>query len=61
MAQYKEPAVLATYSVDELAEEAAICSGYVTVTKPEPSDRVLKNEIAEIDGALDGIKSIRTD
>jgi hypothetical protein len=59
MRQYEEPAVIATYSVDELAEEAAICSGYAP--EPEPSDRVLKNEIAEIDGALDGIKSIRTD
>jgi hypothetical protein len=56
MGRYEKPAILGTYSVDELVEEAASCDQY----KPTQSDRVLKDEIEGIEGALERIKSIRT-
>jgi hypothetical protein len=59
MGGYEAPAVLATYSVDELVEEAANCETY-QVTTTFASDSQLKDDVAEICRALDGIKSIRT-
>jgi hypothetical protein len=56
MKGYDRPRVLSTYSVDELAREAAACAVY----NMEPSDRELKEQIEPIEGALGGIGSIRT-
>jgi hypothetical protein len=61
MGRYEAPAVLGTYSVDELAEEAATCESYITTATETTSDRELKDEIAEIGGAVAGIRSIRTE
>ena len=59
MGEYERPAILATFSVDELVGEAATCQTYVP-DKPTTSDRDLKERIEEIDRALEGVKSIRT-
>jgi hypothetical protein len=62
MGEYERPATLATYSVDELVEEAVLCiaayepgTGTVTV-----SDGELKEQIEEIEDALEDVSSIRT-
>jgi len=57
MREYDRPRVLSTHAVDELVREAATCIGYEPKTV---SDRVLKEQIEGIDGALEGIESIRT-
>jgi hypothetical protein len=56
MRGYERPRVLSTYSVDELAREAATCSEY----QAPISDRHLKEQIEPIEDALEGIESIRT-
>jgi hypothetical protein len=57
MERYERPAILATYSVDELVEEAATCEVYYTDTNT-PSDRDLKEQIEGIEGALERVTSI---
>ncbi len=57
MGAYEGPAVLATYSVDELVEEAALCE---STYGPVLSDQELKGKIEEVEDALEAVKSIRT-
>jgi hypothetical protein len=59
MKGYERPRVLSTYSVDELAREAAACAAVYNEPLP-PSDRELKEQIEPIEDALEGIESIRT-
>jgi hypothetical protein len=37
MKQYERPEILATYTVEELVEEAAVCVVYGTTPTPPPS------------------------
>ena len=54
MTQYEPPAVLATYSIEELCREAATAQVY------DLSDLALKTEITKIDGALTRLGGIGT-
>jgi hypothetical protein len=56
MERYEAPAVVATYSVDELVEEAATCELY----GPVYSDRAVKEDVEGIEGALERVTSVRT-
>ena len=58
MKGYDRPQVLSTYAVDELVRDAATCSVYEP--KTIVSDGDLKQQIEGIEGALEGIESIRT-
>jgi hypothetical protein len=61
MGEYEAPVVQATYSVDELAREAATCESYNNTVTVTVSDRELKDAIGEIEASLDRVKSIRTE
>jgi hypothetical protein len=41
MKQYIRPEVLVSYTIEELAEEAAVCVAYGPIDVPPPSDDII--------------------
>ena len=53
MQRYEPPVLIASFSIEELREEAATCAVY-------PSDSALKTEVERIDSPLARLAKIRT-
>jgi hypothetical protein len=53
MQRYEPPVLIASFSIEELREEAATCAAY-------PSDNALKTQVEQIDAPLIRLAKIRT-
>jgi hypothetical protein len=51
---YEPPALIASYSIEELRAEAAACASVY------PSDLALKSDVQQVEGALIRLGRIRT-